>query len=103
MKKQYKLTLLILTAALAVAGCASTAPSATQLDQLAAKAVKASFRDQGIVKVSTLDTDETNKACSAADVAGKPLDPVTATKLARLKFRSARSVRVFTTLASFAA
>ena len=37
-------------------------------------AVKVGFRDQGIVKVSVLDTDETNRACSAADVAGKPLD-----------------------------
>ena len=88
MKKQYKLTLLILTAALAAAGCASTAPSATQLDQLAAKAVKASFRDQGIVKVSTLDTDETNKACSAADVAGKPLDPVTAKAIEAMNFKA---------------
>jgi sulfur-oxidizing protein SoxX len=40
--------------------------------------VKSSFRDEGIVKASVLDTDETNKACSAADVAGKPLDEKTA-------------------------
>ena len=39
-----------------------------------AEAVRTSFRDQGIVKVKVLDTDETNRECSAADVAGKPLD-----------------------------
>lgn len=88
MKKKYKLTLLVLTAALGVAGCASTTPSSTQLDQITAKAVKSSFRDQGIVKVSTLDTDETNKACSAADVAGKPLDPVTAKAIEAMNFKA---------------
>jgi hypothetical protein len=36
------------------------------------------FATEGIVKASVLDTDETNKACSAADVAGKPLDEKTA-------------------------
>ena len=88
MKKQYKLTLLALTAALGIAGCASTTPSSTQLDQLTAKAVKSSFRDQGIVKVSALDTDETNKVCSAADVAGKPLDPVTAKAIEAMNFKA---------------
>lgn len=47
-------------------------------DYFAAQAVKNSFRDEGIVKASVLDTDETNRACSAADVAGKPLDKKTA-------------------------
>lgn len=73
MKKQHKITLSVLATAAVVAGCA-TSPSSVDLDKLTADIVKASFRDQGIVKVSALDTDETNKACSAADVAGKPLD-----------------------------
>jgi sulfur-oxidizing protein SoxX len=77
MKKQYKITLSVLAAAAVVAGCA-TAPESVDLDQLTAKIVKASFRDQGIVKASVLETDETNKLCSAADVAGKPLDEKTA-------------------------
>ncbi len=47
-------------------------------DFLTTQAIKSSFRDQGIVKASVLDTDETNRACSAADVAGKPLDKKTA-------------------------
>ena len=73
MKKQHKITLSVLAAAAVVAGCA-TAPESVDLDQLTAKIVKASFRDEGIVKASVLETDETNKLCSAADVAGKPLD-----------------------------
>ena len=77
-----KLHLIPLAAALAalVAGCANI-PSAAELDQLTASIVKASFRDQGIVKASILDTDETNRACSAADAAGKPLDEPTARAL----------------------
>jgi sulfur-oxidizing protein SoxX len=77
MKKQYKITLSVLAAAAVVAGCA-TAPESVDLEQLTARIVKASFRDQGIVKASVLETDETNKVCSAADVAGKPLDEKTA-------------------------
>ncbi|MDO8719636.1 MAG: sulfur oxidation c-type cytochrome SoxX [Polaromonas sp.] len=77
MKKQYKITLSVLAAAAVVAGCA-TAPESVDLEQLTAGIVKASFRDQGIVKASVLETDETNKVCSAADVAGKPLDEKTA-------------------------
>ena len=77
MKSQSK-KLLIAAAALAfIAGCANL-PSTADLDKLTASIVKASFSDQGIVKASVLDTDETNKVCSAADVAGKPLDEATA-------------------------
>ena len=77
MKSQSK-KLLIAAAALAfIAGCANL-PSTADLDKLTASIVKASFSDQGIVKASVLDTDETNKVCSAADVAGKALDDATA-------------------------
>ncbi len=80
MKKQFKITLFVLAAAAVVVGCA-TGPSSADLDKLTASIVKASFRDEGIVKASVLDTDETNRACSAADVAGKPLDEKTAKAL----------------------
>ncbi|HNW02201.1 MAG TPA: sulfur oxidation c-type cytochrome SoxX [Burkholderiaceae bacterium] len=73
MKKSFKITLSVLAVAVVAAGCA-TGSSSVDLDKLTAQIVKASFRDQGIVKASVLDTDETNQACSAADVAGKPLD-----------------------------
>lgn len=88
MKKHYKMTLLALTAAMGIAGCASTTPGSAQLDQLTANIVKASFRDEGIVKVAALDTDETNKACSAADVAGKPLDPATAQAIEAMNLKT---------------
>ena len=80
MKKQFKITLFVLAAAALVVGCA-TGPSPADLDKLTASIVKASFRDEGIVKASFLETDETNRACSAADVAGKPLDEKTAKAL----------------------
>jgi L-cysteine S-thiosulfotransferase len=60
-------------AAAAVAGCASL-PSSTELDQITAQTMKSSFRDQGDVKVDRLVQDDSNRECSAAQVAGKPLD-----------------------------
>lgn len=72
MKKQHQFALALISAAV-VAGCA-TAPSSADLDKLTADIVKSSFRDQGIVKVSVLTPEEINTACSAAEVAGKPLD-----------------------------
>jgi sulfur-oxidizing protein SoxX len=80
MHKKVQHILLSALAALAVAGCANL-PNAASLDKLTADIVRASFRDEGIVKVSVLDTDETNRLCSAADVAGKPLDEETARAL----------------------
>lgn len=89
MKKQYKITLSVLAAAAVVAGCA-TAPSSVDLDKLTANIVKASFRDEGIVKASVLETDETNKVCSAADVAGKPLDADTAKAIEALNLKTVK-------------
>jgi sulfur-oxidizing protein SoxX len=80
MRKISKTILAIGLAALAVVGCANL-PSSASLDKLTAGIVKTSFRDEGIVKASILDTDETNRLCSAADVAGKPLDEDTARAL----------------------
>ena len=48
-------------------------------DQRTADAVKSSFRAEAGVSVDrVLSIDETNRLCSAADVAGKPLDEKTA-------------------------
>ena len=64
-----------------VAGCA-TAPSVTELNELARQVARASFRDEGIVKADkVLNADETSRLCSEADVAGKPLDEATAKRL----------------------
>ena len=72
MKTTMKFALIPL-AALVLAGCTSS-PSSADYDKMTADVVKASFQDRGIAKVSRLDQDEANRLCSAADVAGKPLD-----------------------------
>ncbi len=87
MRKNSKTILAIGLAALAVVGCANL-PSSASLDKLTADIVKTSFRDEGIVKASVLDTDETNRLCSAADVAGKPLDEDTARALEAKNLKS---------------
>jgi L-cysteine S-thiosulfotransferase len=79
-----KIAITISAAAIAaaiLAGCASGGsstsaglPSAAELDRMAQAVAKASFRDQGLVKVDRLQQDETNRECSAAQAAGKPLD-----------------------------
>ena len=74
MKITTRLIMTGLAAALAAAGCASL-PGSAELDQIADRAVKASFRDEGWVKVDRLVQDDSNRECSAAEVAGKPIDP----------------------------
>lgn len=59
--------------AIVLAGCAIV-PSGSELDKLTADIVKASFRDEGQAKVDRLVQDDANRECSAADVAGKPID-----------------------------
>lgn len=69
-----KKTLFVLPAALiALAGCTSS-PTPAEYDKMAEAMTKSSFQDRGIAKVTRLDVDEANRACSAADVSGKPLD-----------------------------
>ena len=67
---------------------AVSAANAAKYDALTREAVKSSFRDQGIVKTSVLDTDETNRACSAADVSGKPIPTKTANALQTINLKS---------------
>ena len=71
MKKTFQI--LIPAAVLVIAGCAAL-PSGPELDKLAAETMKSSFRDQGQAKVDRLVQDDANRECSAADVAGKPID-----------------------------
>ena len=63
--------------ALMLAGC-TTSLSSADYDKLAAEVTKASFQDKNLVKVDRLVQDEIMAACSAAEVAGKPLDDKTA-------------------------
>ena len=81
MNKKTQLVLASLATTLLVAGCAS-GPSFVELNALTDKIVKASFRDQSHVKLERITaTDETNRLCSDADVAGKPLDEKTAKRI----------------------
>lgn len=87
--KKIKICLGSLTAVL-LAGCASapSVPSGAELDKLTAEIVRASFRDQGLVKVDRLVQDETSRACSAADVAGKPLDEASAKAIQEMNLKA---------------
>ncbi|MDI9234102.1 sulfur oxidation c-type cytochrome SoxX [Limnohabitans lacus] len=88
MNKKTSLILTTLTAALVAVGCAS-GPSVAELNTLTDKIIKASFRDQSHVKVERITaTDETNRACSDADVAGKPLDEKTAKALEEVNLKA---------------
>ena len=76
--------------ALVVAGCAN-GPSVSELNELARQVAKASFRDEGIVKADkVLNADETNRLCSEADVAGKPLDEATAKRLEEANLKTVK-------------
>lgn len=71
-----------------LAGCASEPNASTNLDQQAARMVQQSFRDEGIVKVGTLAQDDATRECSAADVAGKPLDDKRAKEIEAANLKS---------------
>ena len=73
MKIILRIVAVCLGASAFVAGCAAPTKVAT-LDQVTADVVRASFRDQGIATVERLVQDDSNRECSAADVAGKPLE-----------------------------
>ncbi|MEN9996055.1 MAG: hypothetical protein RL462_831 [Pseudomonadota bacterium] len=73
MNSKLRTGLAVVSVMLLAVGCTS-APSVADLNALTQQIVKASFRDEGIVKASILNTDETNRACSEADPSGKPLD-----------------------------
>lgn len=80
------ITLAVATvAAITIAGCATGAgtPPSAELDAIASGMVKSAFRGEGLVKTDRVTTmvDETLKACNAADVAGKALDPAEAKRL----------------------
>ena len=65
---------LVLLACTVVLTSCATAPSPADLDKLTADIVRASFRDEATVKLDRLTQDDSNRECSAADVAGKSID-----------------------------
>ncbi len=68
---------LIVSAAMALGAC-STGGGGSSLDKVHADVVAKSFQANGIATLEYLKQDEANRLCSAADVAGKPLDEKTA-------------------------
>jgi len=76
MKKIMKIAL-IPAAALWLAACSSS-PSGADYDKIALEVKQNSFQAKGIATMDRLQPDEANRLCSAADVAGKPLDEKTA-------------------------
>ena len=71
----------------ALAGCAA-APDPVEIDRLTASIVKASFRAEGVAGLDRLQQDEANRACSAADVAGKPLSEDIAKAIEAANFKT---------------
>jgi len=76
MKKTIAIAL-IPFAALVLSAC-TTGAGGADYDKTHADVVKTSFRAKGIATLDYLKQDEANRLCSAADVAGKPLDEKTA-------------------------
>ena len=71
----------ILLGSVAMVGCTAM-PGSVDYDALADGMVRTAFRDQGIAKTDRVTgRDETLRLCSAADVAGKPLDAATAKRI----------------------
>ncbi|MBA4255252.1 MAG: sulfur oxidation c-type cytochrome SoxX [Polaromonas sp.] len=75
MKKTIAMTLPLV--AIVLAGC-TTGGAGVDYDKLTQEVNKASFKDHGLVKVERLNQDQAMALCSAADVAGKPVDEQTA-------------------------
>ena len=87
MNSKLRTGLAVASVALLVVGCAS-GPTVADLNALTQQIIKASFRDEGIVKASLLNTDETNQACSEADATGKPLDEKTAKRIEEINMKA---------------
>lgn len=81
---------LAVISAVFLSSCASerAMPTASELDQLTQAIVARSFRDQGIVKVASLTQDETQRACSEADVKGVPLGEAQAKAIEEANLKS---------------
>jgi L-cysteine S-thiosulfotransferase len=79
--KKISITLLAMVVAAAVVGCGTLGGSAN-VDKLTQDMVHSAFRSEGIAKVERVTaTDETLRLCSAADAAGKPLEPTVAKRI----------------------
>ena len=78
---------LVPVAAALVAACADISSQA-DLDKLTVDIARHSFRDQGQAKLSRLNQDDANRECSAADVAGKPIDEQVGRAIEQANFKT---------------
>jgi sulfur-oxidizing protein SoxX len=76
MKKFLKITS-VSVAVLMLAACASS-PSSADYDKITEQVTQGSFQAKGQASLERLQQDDANRLCSAADVAGQPLDDKTA-------------------------
>jgi sulfur-oxidizing protein SoxX len=76
MKTSLKIALLPV-AALVLAACSSP-PTGADLNKIASQVTQSSFQAKGQAGMDRLQQDDANRLCSAADVAGQPLDDKTA-------------------------
>lgn len=90
--KTIKMLVITSAAAAAVVGCANLPggmPGAAELDKFTQNLVRTGFRSEGPVKLERVtQPDETQRACSAADVAGKPLTPEQAKAIEALNMKT---------------
>ncbi len=86
MKKTLKIAL-IPAAVLALTAC-TLSPSGADYDKLAEQVTQTSFQANGQATLDRLQQDEANRLCSAADVAGQPLDEKTAKAIEAANLKS---------------
>jgi len=82
--KHFGLTALAAVLSVALAGCAM-APTQQQVDEATQRVMKSSFREQGIAKMSWLEQDASNKACSESEGKDLPAAQAKAIEEANLK------------------
>ena len=85
--KKIKLSVALLSLAGGLVACTPMQKSSAEYDKLTAEALK-SFHSKGIAKVERLQQDDSNRLCSQADVAGKPLDAATAKSIEEANFKA---------------
>ena len=87
--KKFSAPVVLLASCAVVVGCTTANAPAVDADKVAAEMVKNGFRTQGIANIERVTAiDETLKACNAADVAGKPLDPALAKRIEQANLKT---------------
>ena len=89
--KKTQFFVLALAGAAVIVGCATGGSPAADPDKVAAEMVKTGFRTEGIARIERVTAiDETLKACNAADVSGKALDPAVAKRIEEANLKTVK-------------